>query len=174
MSRATRIVTMWIGHHKVRVSLHGDADADPDLAVRLEVALGRLMHAGASHLVVHLDQLTGDDSTIVDLLARTCQRLWLRRGVMEVVGMRDVGRARGMRPTRSTRSGTQVVSLRGRPHPTSDPDLSGSHARTSACSMAAAGPAPPTPDDRHRGRVTEPPLTTSGIVGPLNLSSSDS
>jgi len=90
MSRATRIVTMWTGHHKVRVSVYGDADADPDLAVRLEVALGRLLHAGAAHLVVHLDRLTGDDATIVDLLARTCQRLWLRRGVMEVVGMRDI------------------------------------------------------------------------------------
>lgn len=91
MSRATRIVTMWTGHQKVRVSVYGDADADPDLAVRLEVALARLLHAGAAHLVVHMDRLTGDDVAIVDLLANTCQRLWLRRGVMEVVGMREPG-----------------------------------------------------------------------------------
>jgi hypothetical protein len=46
---------MWTGHHKVRVSVYGDADADPDLAVRLEVALGGLLQAGAVHLVVHLE-----------------------------------------------------------------------------------------------------------------------
>ena len=111
MSRATRIVTMWTGHHKVRVSVYGDADADPDLAVRLEVALGRLLHAGASHLVVHLDRLTGDDVAIVDLLAATCQRLWLRRGVMEVVGMREPGSG-----SRSSPEATdEVRDVRGEP-----------------------------------------------------------
>jgi hypothetical protein len=89
MSRATRIVTMWTGHHKVHVRLYGDADADADLVVRLDGILSQLLQAGAAHLVVHLDRLTGDDTGIVDLLARTCQRLWLRRGVMETVGLRD-------------------------------------------------------------------------------------
>jgi hypothetical protein len=119
MSRATRIVTMWTGHHKVRVSVYGDADADPDLAVRLEVALGRLLYAGAAHLVVHLDRLTGDDAPIVDLLARTCQRLWLRRGVMEVVGMRDIGSSERSTPEALD----EVRDVRGDPSRATASDL---------------------------------------------------
>ncbi|WP_433028401.1 hypothetical protein [Actinomycetospora sp. CA-053990] len=95
----------------MRVSLYGDADADPDLAVRLEVALGRLLHAGASHLVVHLDRLAGDDLAIVDLLARTCQQLWLRRGVMEVVGLRDAGSS-SRRTAEATDAGSGQSQLR--------------------------------------------------------------
>lgn len=119
MSRANRIVTMWTGHHKVRVSVYGDADADPDLAVRLEVALGRLLQAGAVHVVVHLDRLTGDDVAIVDLLARTCQRLWLRRGVMEVVGMRDI--RSGLRSTPEAID--EVRDVRGEPSRATASDL---------------------------------------------------
>ena len=137
MSRATRIVTMWTSHHKVRVSVYGDADADPDLAVRLEVALGRLLHAGAAHLVVHLDRLTGDDVAIVDLLANTCQRLWLRRGVMEIVGMREPGSG-----SRSSPEATdEVRDVRGEPSRAlasdREPDLSGSDRRCSTWLRAA-------------------------------------
>jgi hypothetical protein len=89
MHRTTRIVTMWTGHHKVHVRLYGDADTDADLVARLDVILSQLLQVGATHLVVHLDRLSGDATAVVSLLASTCQRLWLRRGVMETVGMRD-------------------------------------------------------------------------------------
>src|SRR3954464_6523351 len=88
MRRAARIVTMWTGDHKVHLRLYGDADADAALVARLDVILFQLRQIGATHLVVHLDRLTGDDTAVSAVLASTCQRLWLRRGVMEIVGMR--------------------------------------------------------------------------------------
>ena len=44
---------------------------------------------GATHLVVHLGRLTGDDTAVVAILAGACQRLWLQQGIMETIGMRD-------------------------------------------------------------------------------------
>jgi hypothetical protein len=107
MGRATRVVTMWTGHHQVRISLYGDADADADLATRLETIVSQLLQAGATHVVVHLERLTGDDAAVVDVLARSCQRLWLRRGVMEIGGGRVPSRTpaavtRGPVTTRSS------------------------------------------------------------------------
>ena len=88
MSRAARIVTMWVDESKVHVSLRGDAEGDDDLLVRLDVVLARVLHAGATHLVVHLDRLTGDPTAVVDHLADACQQLWAQHGVMETVGLR--------------------------------------------------------------------------------------
>lgn len=88
MSRAARIVTMWVDESKVHVSLRGDAGVDDGLLVRLDVVLARVLHAGATHLVVHLDRLTGDPTAVVDHLAEACQQLWAHHGVMETVGLR--------------------------------------------------------------------------------------
>lgn len=88
MSRAARIVTMWVDESKVHVSLRGNAVGDDDLLVRLDVVLARVLHAGATHLVVHLDRLTGDPAVVVDHLADACQQLWAHHGVMETVGLR--------------------------------------------------------------------------------------
>jgi hypothetical protein len=88
MSRAARIVTMWVDESKVHVSLRGDGEGDDDLLVRLDVVLARVLQAGATHLVVHLDRLTGDPTAVVDHLADACQQLWVRHGVMETVGLR--------------------------------------------------------------------------------------
>ncbi|HEY2192095.1 MAG TPA: hypothetical protein VGH76_07310 [Actinomycetospora sp.] len=81
-----RIVTMWTDDHKVHVRLGGDADAD--LPVRLARTMAGLLRAGATHLVVHLDLLGGDETAVLDVLATTCRQLWLRMGVMETVGLR--------------------------------------------------------------------------------------
>jgi anti-anti-sigma regulatory factor len=89
MGRAARIVTMWTGHHQVHERLYGEADTDADLVARLDVILSQVLQVGATHLVVHLDRLIGDDTAVVAVLTSTCQQLWLRRGVMEIVGMRD-------------------------------------------------------------------------------------
>jgi hypothetical protein len=88
MSRAARIVTMWTNDHKVHVSLRGVVEGDDDLLVRLDVVLSRLLQAGATHLVVHMDRLDGNPTAVVDHLAEACQRLWLHHGVMETVGLR--------------------------------------------------------------------------------------
>ncbi|HEY5860091.1 MAG TPA: hypothetical protein VIX62_07395, partial [Actinomycetota bacterium] len=90
-----------------------------------------------AHLVVHLDRLTGDDVAIVDLLANTCQRLWLRRGVMEIVGMREPGSG-----SRSSPEATdEVRDVRGEPSRAlasdREPDLSGSDRRCSTWLRAA-------------------------------------
>ena len=73
------------------------------------------------------------------------------------VGGRQRGRSPGLTPIAPVpcRLGGRVGRARRRDH-------------------RAQGPAPLTPNDRHQGRVTQPPVTTPGSVGQLNLSSSES
>lgn len=85
--RAARITVMWAGRDEAYVTLDGSVAVD--VLERLDRVLERLLHAGATHLIVDLHRLTGDDRAVLELLAATCHRLWARRGTMTVHGLRD-------------------------------------------------------------------------------------
>lgn len=79
---------MWTGRHEAQLTIDG-AGGDPELVSRLDSVLDKLLDAGASHVVVDLHRLTGEDHAVLELLAATCHRLWDRGGVLEVHGLRD-------------------------------------------------------------------------------------
>jgi anti-anti-sigma regulatory factor len=103
---AVRIITMWTTDHKVHVGLRGEARGD--LAARLDRTLDRLLQAGATHMIVHLERLTGDDAAVLDILATTGRTLWLRMGIMETVGLRDTHFS-GTPDRTATREGTPMA-----------------------------------------------------------------
>jgi anti-anti-sigma regulatory factor len=86
MDHPARIVSMWTGRHEAHLTIDGVSDGD--LIRRLDDALERLLQAGVRHLAVNLYRLTGDDTDVLELLAATCHRLWAKRGVMEIRGLR--------------------------------------------------------------------------------------
>lgn len=87
MGRPARIVAVWISRREAHLTVDGTGDGE--VVGRLDSVLERLLLAGASHLVVDLHRLTGDDTDVLELLAATCHRIWARDGVLEIRGLRD-------------------------------------------------------------------------------------
>ena len=87
MGRSAHVITMWSSRREVHLMVHGAAD--PDLVARLDTELQDVLSAGATHVVVDLHRLAGNDTAILELLAATCHQLWRIQGVMEVAGVRD-------------------------------------------------------------------------------------
>jgi hypothetical protein len=76
--RTGRVVLRWQSREKAHVSVSGVCS--DDLAVRLQLVVGRALRAGAIHLILNTRGTTGVSPKLDDVVAWTGRRLWARQG----------------------------------------------------------------------------------------------